>query len=277
MRRRSCSALLLLALVGCSTLTIPEERQLGAEFDHEARRQYRFINDPIVVGYVSKIGQDVVRVAGPQPFEYRFYVIDEPEINAFAGPGGSIYVQSGTILAARNVSELAGVIAHEVGHVERRHIAQNYNKQRAASIGQEALVVGAGIAGGSAAAAGANLLGGLGTTAVLNSFGREAEREADDFAIGVLPQAGYDPNGLPSFFETLQAKGGSNVPEFLSSHPATSERLAATRAAIAKETLPPDLRVDDDGRLEIIQQRIRLLTDGERPYRPGGSYAPGSR
>ena len=264
MRRRCCSALLL-ALVACTTLSVPEERKLGADFEREARREFRFVNDPIVVGYVSHIGQDVLRAAGPQPFEYRFYVVDQAEINAFAGPAGTVYVHTGTILKARNVSELAGVIAHEVGHVVRRHIAQNYSKQEAASIGQEVLVLGAGMVGGGAAAAGANLVGGLGTMAVINSFGRQAEREADDFAVGVLPQAGYDPNGLPSFFETLMAEGGSQMPVFLSSHPATADRLAATRAAIARETLPPDLRVDDGGRLEIIQQHIRLLTGGARP------------
>ena len=269
MRRRcSSSRLTLLAplvALACSTLTVPEEKQLGVQFEREARQHYRFVNDPIVVGYVSKIGNDVLRVAGPQPFEFHFYVVDQPEINAFAGPAGSIYVHTGTILKARNVSELAGVIAHEVGHVVRRHIAQNYGKQRAASVGQEALVAAAGIVGGGGAAAGANMLGGLGAMAVVNSFGRQAEREADDFAVGVLPQAGYDPNGLPSFFETLMAQGGSQMPEFLSSHPATAERLQATRAAIAKEDLPPGLEVDDDGRLEIIQERIRLLTGGDRP------------
>ena len=76
--------------------------------------------------------------------------------------------------------------------------------------------------------------------------------------------AGYDPNGLPSFFETLIAEGGPNVPTFLSSHPAPADRLETTRAAIAAEELPPGLRSDDGGRLEIIQQRIRLLTNANR-------------
>jgi predicted Zn-dependent protease len=273
MRRRSSSAglglLVPLAALACTTLSVPEEKQLGVQFEREARQHYRFVNDPIVVGYISSIGEDVLRVAGPQPFEFRFYVVDQPEINAFAGPAGSIYVHTGTILRARNVSELAGVIAHEVGHVVRRHIAQNYGKQRAANMGQEVLVAAAGIVGGGGAAAGANLIGGLGMMAMLNSFGREAERQADDFAVGVLPQAGYDPNGLPSFFETLMKEGGPQVPEFLSSHPATADRLAATRAAIARESLPPGLKVDDDGKLQIIQQRIRLLTGGERPPAQG--------
>ena len=270
MRRRCSSARLALLAplalaLACATLTVPEEKQLGVQFEREARQHYRFVTDPVVVGYVSRIGEDVVRVSGPQPFEYKFYVVDQPEINAFAGPAGSIYVHTGTILKARNVSELAGVIAHEVGHVVKRHIAQNYGKQQAANVGEEVLVAAASVVGGSGAAAGANLIGGLGMMAMLNSFGREAEREADDFAVGVLPQAGYDPNGLPSFFETLMAQGGAQMPEFLSSHPATADRLEATRAAIAREELPPGLRVDDGGRLEIIQARIRLLTGGDRP------------
>jgi predicted Zn-dependent protease len=156
------------------------------------------------------------------------------------------------------------VIAHEIGHVNKRHIAQNYEKQRAASIGQRAAVIGAGLLGGGAAAGATNLATGLGLAAVLNSFGREAEREADDFAVVVLPRAGYDPNGLPSFFETLIAEGGPKAPAFLSSHPAPADRLATTRAAIDAEVLPPGLRTDDGGRLEIIQQRIQLLTKATR-------------
>src|SRR5690606_29150958 len=146
---------------------------------------------------------------GPQPFRYEFAVVDDPEINAFAGPGGFVYVQTGTILAARNVAELAGVIAHEVGHVVERHVAENYNKQRAANLGRRAAVLGGGLVYGSAGATAASLATGLGSAAVLNSFGRDAEREADDFAVRVLPVAGYDPNGLPGFFETMLALGAT--------------------------------------------------------------------
>jgi predicted Zn-dependent protease len=216
----------------------------------------------VVNAYVSRIGDEILRTMGPQPFEYAFVVVEHPDVNAFAGPAGHIYVHTGTILRVSNVAELAGVIAHEIGHVSNRHIAENYEKQRAASVGRQAAVIGAGILGGGAAAGATNILTGVGTAAVLNSFGREAEREADDFAVRVLPQAGYDPNGLPSFFETLAAEGGARVPQFLSSHPAPAERLETTRAAIAAQGLPPDLRSDDNGKLEIIQQRVELLTKG---------------
>lgn len=268
--RRSWSsaalALLALAASACGTLSVADEQRLASQFEVEARREFRFVRDPVIVEYVDRIGQRIVAAAGPQPFAYQFAVIDDPEINAFAGPGGQVYVQTGTILGARNVSELAAVIAHEVGHVVERHIAENYNKQRAADIGRRAAVLGGGLVYGTAGATAASLATGLGSAAVLNSFGRDAEREADDFAVQVLPRAGYDPNGLPSFFETMAAQGGPDG-GFLSSHPAAADRLAATRAAIDAQPLPPGLRVEDGGRLEIIQRRIELLTGESQPRR----------
>jgi predicted Zn-dependent protease len=266
--RARLAALPALALaLACASLSVPEEKQLAARFDDQVRQQYRFVYDPVINDYVDHIGRTILQAAGPQPFEYRFSVVYDDEINAFAGPAGHIYVHTGTILKARNVSELAGVIGHEIGHVAKRHVAQNYGRYRTAQLGHEAMVVGAGVLAGSAGAGAANLVGGLGMMAVLNSFGREAEREADDFAVAVLPRAGYDPHGLPDFFETLIAEGGGQGPEFLSSHPAPEHRLEDTRAAIARESLPPGLRVDDGGRLEIIQRRIQLLEGEERPAR----------
>jgi predicted Zn-dependent protease len=223
--------------IGCGTLSVPQERQLGAEMQREIRSQVVLVRDRVVNDYVSDIGNKIVRAAGPQPFEYRFHVIEDEDLNAFAAPAGYIYIHTGTIQKARNVSELAGVMAHEVGHVAERHIAENYNRMKNTGLAHQALVLGAGIAGGGTAAGAANLLGGVAGMAYLNSFSRDAEVEADAFAVAVLPAAGYDPRGLVTFFETLQR-----------------ERL------IAESHLPPTLRVDDGGRLEIIQRRIQLIT-----------------
>jgi predicted Zn-dependent protease len=271
MRRRCSRAAplaLAVALAGCATLSVSDEQQLARRFEAEVHTRYRFVRDDVVVGYVDAIGQRIVAAAGPQPFVYGFAVIDDPEINAFAGPGGRIYVHTGTILGARNAAELAGVIAHEVGHVVERHVAENYGKQRAASVGRTAAVLGGGLLAGQAGATAASLASGLGLATVLTSFGREAEREADNFAVQVLPRAGYDPNGLPSFFETMIAQDGPSPPAFLSSHPAPQDRLAATRAAIDAQALPAGLRMDDGGRLEIIQRRIELLTGESAPRAP---------
>jgi predicted Zn-dependent protease len=259
---RWVSVCLVVFSLACGTMSVKKEQDLSREFERQVRREYRFIRDPIVNQYVARIGEAILRPLGPQAFEYSFHVVEDEEVNAFAGPAGQIYLHTGTITRARNVAELAGVLAHEIGHVAKRHLAQNYEKLQAANIGQQIAVLGAGILGGQAAAGAANLATGFGLSAVLNSFSREAEAEADAFAVDALPKAGYDPNGLPTFFETLNAERGAKPPAFLSSHPAPSDRMEATRAAIAAQTLPPNLASDDGGRFEIIQQRVDLLTQG---------------
>jgi predicted Zn-dependent protease len=261
--------LLLAALLpACATLTVAEERQLGAEIAQQVTRELLFIRDEVVVDYVSAIGGKIVRAAGPQPFEYRFSVVEDDEINAFTGPAGHIYIHTGTILSARNASELAAVLAHEIGHGVRRHIAKSYGRSRSAGTLQQAGVLAASVFGYGGLA---NLGGGLAAMTVLNSFTRSEESEADAFAIEVLPAAGYDPNGLLTFLEVVRETGGPDVPAFLSSHPGTEDRMAEVEALIAARPPAPGLRVTDRGRLEIIQRRIRLLT---REVRPAGGRQP---
>jgi predicted Zn-dependent protease len=253
---------LAVLVLACATgpLTIEEERELGAEVEKQARQQLKFVRDEVVVGYVADLGSDLLRVMGPQPLDYDFYVVQDDELNAFAAPGGNVYVHTGLILKARNVSELIGVMGHEIGHVYHRHVAENYNRQRNTSVAQQLGVLAVGVLAGGTAAQAANLVTGLGAMAYLNQFGRDAEREADSFAVEIVPRAGYDPNGLVSFFGTLMKQYGDTGDSFLSSHPATQERIDTTKAAIRARELPAGLRQHDDGKLEIVQHRIRLLT-----------------
>lgn len=259
------AAVITLVLAGCGPISLSEESQLGYNFEQQMRQELPLLHDRVIVDYVRDMGRGIVNAAGPQPFDYSFQVVVDDEINAFAGPAGRIYVHTGTILAARNASELAGVIGHEIGHVVERHVAENYNRQRNTQIGQQILVAGAGIAGGGGMANLANLGGGLAAVAYLNTFGREAEMEADAFAVEALPKAGWDPAGLVTFFQLLQSENGSSgTPTFLSSHPATEERIRATSEALEVVKLPPGVERDDRGKLQIIQRRILLLTH-ERP------------
>jgi len=254
----------LLLQPACASLSVSQEQQLGDEAAGELSRELDFVRDEWVVHYVESIGREIVSAAGPQPYTYRFRVVNDPELNAFALPAGHIYIHTAIILEAQNVSELAGVIAHEVGHVARRHVARNYNRQRNTGIVYQVLAVAASIFVGGYAAAGGQLLGQLAAVAYVNQFTREAEMEADAFAVEVLPRAGYDPRGLVSFFETLRSHGEAAGPSFLSSHPATSDRIRYTRSLITREDLGPGLRVTDNGELEIIQRRIQLLTGVSR-------------
>ncbi len=251
----------LLLLAGCGPISLSEEAQLGYGFEQEMRHELPILHDRVVADYIRDIGRGVLEAAGPQPFHYSVSVVVDDELNAFAGPAGHIYIHTETILKVRNAGELAGVIAHEIGHVVERHVAENYNRQRNTQIGQQILVAGAGIAGGGGMANLTNLGTGLAAVAYLNTFGREAEMEADAFAIETLPRAGWDPVGLVTFFQLLQTeRSSSGAPSFLASHPATSERIRATSEALEVVKLPPGVQIDDGGRLQIIQRRILLLT-----------------
>src|SRR5262245_57421999 len=225
-RRRLTAWIALVAVVasglpGCGTISVKDEEEIGAEEAKNLRRELDFITDPHVLAYVESIGGAIASAAGPQPYRFRFHVVEDSTLNAFALPAGHIYIHTGVILESANVSELAGVIGHEVGHVVCRHVAKNYNRQRNTGILYKVASLAAAIFIGGSAAVGGRMLGELAAVAYLNTFTREAEMEADQFAVEVLPRAGYDPSGLVTFFETLKAQGGAETPEFLSSHPAT--------------------------------------------------------
>jgi predicted Zn-dependent protease len=262
---RAVALALALAAAGCAGLTPREEERLGAELHWQLLHENALLGDEVVGHYVDSIGRAILQAAPDDEFPYRFFVLVSDDTNAFAGPGGYVYVHTGTILRSRNVAELAAVLAHEVGHVERRHIAANVGRRRTVGLAQQVGVVAAGVAAGPAAASAVSLLGGAASLAALNSFGRGAEREADAFAVEILPRAGYDPEGLVTFFQTLEREKGASPPAFLSSHPTTEARVAETRRLV--DALPDreHLRRDDGGRLEIIQERIRLLTGAVDP------------
>lgn len=259
---RGWLALALLLGSGCASITPQEESRLGAQMHYQLQYEAQILDDRVVNGYLSQLGGRIAAAAGPSATGYRFFVIVADEINAFAGPGGNVYVNTGTMLRARNVAELAGVVAHEVGHVARRHVAQNLSRQRAVNTARQIGVAAGAVAAGAAGASAANLIGGIASLTALNSFGRDAEREADVFAAEILPRAGYDPEGLVTFFHTLMAEPGARASgsSFLSDHPATEERVAEARKVVDAQTLPDGLARDDNGRLEIIQRRIQILT-----------------
>ncbi|MDJ0785476.1 MAG: M48 family metallopeptidase [Myxococcota bacterium] len=276
LRQLVLAALVLPWLACASSMSTQQEARLGDQMARQVQAQLPMLNDPVLDAYVQEIGGRILDAIGPQPFRYRFYVVADPEINAFAMPGGHIYVNAGTILWSRNVTELAGVIAHEIGHVWHRHIAENIERERWVGIAGDMAVLGSAILGGPTGAVG--LASDLGSIGVMNTFGRDAEREADEFAIVALVRAGYDPKGLLSFFHTLHRKEAMEGPgrvAFLSSHPATEERIQAAHDGISQLPAIEGLALDDNGKLEIIQRRLELLVMGGRD---GGTAAgPGSR
>lgn len=193
-------------------------------------------SDP-VSRYVQQLGSRLVQYAPGYKWPYNFHVVNVEDINAFALPGGSIFVNVGTVQAAETEAQLAGVMAHEISHVAQRHSTCNITKQQTPSLLAGLGQIAAGIALGGAA--GAVVQQGIGITAGLSflKMSRESEKQADLMGTDILYDAGYDPRALPQFFEVIQGKYGEGGSQFLSDHPNPGNRVGYVNDEI--DTLPP--------------------------------------
>jgi Zn-dependent protease with chaperone function len=187
--------------------------------------------------YVEQLGMKLVKYAPGYKWPYNFHVVNSEDINAFALPGGSIFVNLGTIQAADTEAQLAGVMAHEISHVAQRHSTCNITKQQTPSLlaGLGQIVAGIALPG----ATGAIVQQGIGLTAGLSflRMSRDAEKQADLMGTDILYDAGYDPRAMPQFFEIIQGKYGEGGSQFLSDHPNPGNRVGYVNDEIA--TLPP--------------------------------------
>jgi predicted Zn-dependent protease len=248
----------LLAACGGGGVSLQEEAELGAAYAAEVQRQVPLIRDPQVVAALNRFGNALAARADSTAREYTFYLVDSPEVNAFAIPGGHIFVNRGIIESADQASELAGVLGHEIAHVTERHGIEAMKKQRGAGTIVTLIYV---ILGREPGAVEQIALE-AGGAALFARYGREAEREADQRAIQTLPAAGYDPEGVATFFETLleqQAREPGLLDTWFASHPTSQERVHNARALIA--TLPVDRsRLTDDTReYQAFRARVRRL------------------
>ncbi len=261
--------------------TVQQEQTEGAKVAAAVYRQMPVLpdSDP-VSNYVQKLGAGLVAHAPGYQWQYNFHVVAVEDINAFALPGGSIFVNLGTIQAANTEAQLAGVLAHEISHVVMRHSTCNITRQQKKSLwyGLGQLAAGAVIGGdlGSIAAQGIGSVAGLDFL----HMGRDAEKQADLLGTGILYDAGYDARGLPQFFETIQAKYGAGGAQLLSDHPNPGNRTEYVNAEIA--TLPP--RSSSIANTPEFRQVHALALD-EKPlsakdvrageWRRSGLYTPG--
>jgi predicted Zn-dependent protease len=225
-------ALSLLLLSGCAstvktaenwfTPSVKSEKEMGREFAQEAAKKLSLVEEPDVLEYIYRIGQPIVDAAQPMSYRFRFHVVKSPTLNAFAVPGGHIYLYSGLLLKAQHVREVVGVVAHELAHVKHRHSAQMIGKGTLVSLATlAAILISRGEPAVLAGAAGAGV-------AMQLSFIREFEQEADRFGLFYMYQAGYDPHGLIDFFQLMlreQRFSSSSIPAYLLTHPLAPERL----------------------------------------------------
>jgi len=218
---------------GSNMFTVEQEIQAGKEAVAQTNRQYPVLPDSNpVTQYIQQLGRRLVQYAPGDKWPYEFHVVNQKEINAFALPGGPLYVNVGTIQAADNEAQLAGVMAHELSHIIQRHATRAATKQYKAQVGLGILgAVLGGSLGGQLAAAGISFA--AGSYFLKNS--RQSEKEADLLGTDMMYDAGYDPIQLPRFFEKIEAEG-SQGPQFLSDHPNPGNRIAYCEAEV--KTLP---------------------------------------
>jgi len=233
------------------------EISLGKETDVEIRQQYGVYDDPALNEYVTRIGMTMVPHTHRPHLTYHFAVLDTPVINAFAVPGGYIYVTRGILAMMNTEAELAVVLGHELGHVNARHSVTKLSQLMLVQLG---LAVGSALSETVAKIAG---VASIGIQLLFLKFSRDDEREADRLGVQYSRSGGYHPGEMIDFFATLQKlgdlSGGHSLPGFLSTHPLTSERIQNTAAMITEE----------DKNLTVNQQpylnRINNLIFGDDP------------
>lgn len=238
---------------------VQDDVKLGNQAAGEAEKQFPILNDSDAQRYVTTVGERLVRAIPQQfqqaAFDYRFKVVNASDINAFALPGGPMYVNRGMIEAAKNEGEMAGVMAHEISHVALRHGTAQATKQSSigTQLGTIGLILGGAILGGEAGAQ----LGAVGAAAWLTKYSREYETQADILGAQILADAGYDPRDLANMFRTIQQQsGGSRAPEWLSSHPDPGNRYDKINkeASMLRVSSNP-IKITRD--FERVQSRLR--------------------
>ncbi len=211
-----------------------EEKEFGEAFFRSLHSQVVINQDSEIQQYIQTIGEKLVAHSDTPSYPFHFFVVLENDINAFAGPGGYIGVNSGLILMTDAESELASVMAHEIAHVTQRHLYRSYEASSRLSIPMAAATLGAILLGTQSAAAGQAAIMAIqaGSVQFQIDFTREHEAEADRVGMQTLSSSTYDPRSMPTFFERLQQStrySGQNVPEFLRTHPVTASRISDSR------------------------------------------------
>jgi predicted Zn-dependent protease len=274
--------LLAAALLACArpdarpwSSPLPRERteaeaelELGFAVDQEIQATLPLVDDPVVLDTLFDLGQAIVAQTAPQPFVYRFRLVVDPRLNAFAVPGGFVYVHTGTFLAAADPSELAGVLGHEIGHVKGHHVLRL--QQQAAM--PNLLTSLAGIAASAATGEPGFVVAAQGINVALQlRYTREFEDEADRTGTIFMARAGYDPEGMARFFERLELgrdPEAETPPPYLYSHPDVPDRIASVRRfaeGLRGARPPPAL---DPARLRGAQARLSLLLAEQRTRWP---------
>jgi beta-barrel assembly-enhancing protease len=208
--------------------TIDDEKKLGKEFYDKLEKNHFLLENKQLNNYISRIGNLVLAQSQKAPYDFRFSIVNSSAINAFATPGGYIYIHKGLINAAENEAELAGVIAHEIGHANARHVASIIEKSQKLNIATlAAIIAGAFLGGGGEATAAIAAFSMAGASALTLKYQREHEEEADRLGINYLVNAGYYPAAMVDFLKVIKKYEflSKTMPSYLLTHPGTDDRI----------------------------------------------------
>ena len=267
MRRMMAGIALAISMTACGVST-QQEVEMGSQYAVQINQQLPIVQDPELNRYINVLGDSIARLTSRQDLpEWRFYIVDSKEVNAFAVPGGFIYVNRGLIERTQRMDQLAGVLGHEIGHVVRRHSIKQMQQQQGANIGVTLACVLTSVCNNQAGQAAIQ----VGGTALFAKFSRGDENEADEEAISNVIRAGISPNGIPAMFQILINERNSNpsgVQSWFATHPLEEDRIAATRQMIAKYD-PAILRslATDSRNYQSFKSRLRSLPPSPTPRR----------
>jgi len=249
---------------GFNLFSKQQDVQLGQESAAQVRRQMTVIKDPTLTAYVNAVGKRLMasREAMASGFPFTFEVVADPSINAFALPGGPMFINTGLLRAVDNEAQLAGVMGHEMSHVILRHGTNQASKANLIEL--PAMLAGQIAGSGGMMGQLAQLGIGVGANSVLLKFSRTAESQADLMGSHLMAEAGYDPIEMARFFEKLNAEGGSRAPQFLSDHPNPENRSKAIEQEAAR--LPEQTYRYQTG--EFRQMKKVVATIHEPPPKP---------
>jgi predicted Zn-dependent protease len=235
---------------GFNLVSVDEERELGNKFAAEVEKQHTVVKDPELQRYVDALGKKLLTGAREINFDYQFKVVKDDSVNAFAIPGGHVYIHTGLLKAADSEAELAGVLAHEINHVVARHgtqqLTQRYGYSMILSLvlGKDPNMI-------------AQLAASMFGEAGLLAYSRGMEAQADYLGVETMDKAGFDPSGMTRFFKKLDGMGKENpskLARFFSSHPLTQDRVREVQDQI--KALPPRQYQADSPEFLSMKRRI---------------------
>lgn len=264
MKRVLISIAVTVSLLGCG-ISQQQEVQMGQQYVQQINAQLPIIQDPELNRYINVLGDSIARLTSRKDLDWQFFIVDAQEVNAFAVPGGFVYVNRGLIQRADQMDELAGVLGHEIGHVVRRHTVKQMEKAQGANIGVTLACVLTSICNSQAAGAAINIAGG----AVFAKFSRQDEAEADAEGVKNTVRAGISPVGMVTMFRKLlderKARPGAVESWFLT-HPLEEDRITAVQTMI--NAVPPGQLAQlgtDTRNFHAFKTRIQSLPPSPPP------------